>query len=495
MKDQKRWMKNWIRALAVGILIAGTVPLSVMAAEKGWVNENGAVHFVDSNGAYAKNEWKTSRGVSYYLDGEGNLAKNTWIDGTYYAGEDGSMTKESWIYVDENEGSMKSGWYYLGRNGKVEKNDWKTIEKAKYCFDSDGRMRTGWHYENGDIYYLGNGSEGYTRSGWYFLESNGKKRPAEGSISKDLVPDSENGKWYYFQSNGKARKSENGVPKEAAIDGKKYYFDENGVMLTGWQCVKEKAEPGDGTGISRFVYLGGKEDGMLKGQWFETSERPWDTKAWSTALNTQAVRKTNAEETALMKKDGSRWFYLENNGSPLFLSADTTGLKDGAVKIDGKYYFFDSYGVCQSGLIKLTSGGKMETAYFDPEAGGAMSIGRNTNAVDKKDKVYTFCSGTSGSEKGCGITGVKDGFLYNNGLLVSAREGSSYEPFKVAGQVYLVNETGKVQTEEKKYSSNGKTAYVIENNTVFTSDENGEKKSEAVGLSLPYAGWKIQYRR
>ena len=144
MKDQKRWMTNWIRALVVGTLIAGTVPLSVMAAEKGWVNENGAVHFVDSNGSYAKNEWKTSQGVSYYLDGEGNLAKNTWIDGTYYAGEDGSMTKESWIYVDENEGSMKSGWYYLGRNGKVEKNDWKTIEKDKVIvLYSDGRMRTG----------------------------------------------------------------------------------------------------------------------------------------------------------------------------------------------------------------------------------------------------------------------------------------------------------------------------------------------------------------
>lgn len=266
-------------------------------------------------------------------------------------------------------------------------------------------------------------------------------------------------------------------------------------MLTGWQCVKEKAEPGDGTGISRFVYLGGKEDGMLKGQWLETSERPWDTKAWSTALNVQAVRKTNAEETALMKKDGSRWFYLENNGSPLFLSADATGVKDGAVKIDGKYYFFDSYGVCQSGLIKFTSGGKTETAYFDPEAGGAMSIGRNTNAVDKKDKVYTFCSGTSGSEKGCGVTGEKDGFLYNNGLLVSAKEGSSYGPFKVAGQIYLVNENGKVQTEEKKYSSNGKAAYIIENGKVFTLDKDGEKKSEATGLSLPYAGWKIQYQR
>lgn len=103
---------------------------------------------------------------------------------------------------------MKSGWYYLNRNGKVEKNDWKTIGKGKYCFDSDGRMRTGWHYENGDIYYLGNGSEGYTRSGWYFLESDGKKRPAEGSVSKDLSGESEKGRWYYFQSNGKARKGE-----------------------------------------------------------------------------------------------------------------------------------------------------------------------------------------------------------------------------------------------------------------------------------------------
>ena len=126
----------------------------------------------------------------------------------------------------------------------------RPIGKGKYCFDSDGRMRTGWHYENGDIYYLGNGSEGYTRSGWYFLESDGKKRPAEGSVSKDLSGESENGRWYYFQSNGKARKGENGAPKETTIDGKKYYFDENGVMLTGWQCVKEKAEPGDGTGIS-----------------------------------------------------------------------------------------------------------------------------------------------------------------------------------------------------------------------------------------------------
>ena len=118
MRDQKRWMKNWIRALAVGTMIAAAVPLSVMAAEKGWINKDGAAHYVDSNGSYVKNQWKTSQGVSYYLDENGDLAKNVWVDGTYYAGEDGSMTKDAWIYVDENDGSMKSGWYYLNRNGK-----------------------------------------------------------------------------------------------------------------------------------------------------------------------------------------------------------------------------------------------------------------------------------------------------------------------------------------------------------------------------------------
>lgn len=61
MRDQKRWMKNWIRALAVGTMIAAAVPLSVMAAEKGWVNEDGVAHYVDSNGSYVKISGKLPR--------------------------------------------------------------------------------------------------------------------------------------------------------------------------------------------------------------------------------------------------------------------------------------------------------------------------------------------------------------------------------------------------------------------------------------------------
>ena len=49
-------------------------------------------------------------------------------------------------------------------------------------------------------------------------------------------------------------------------------------MLTGWHAVKEKADSDDATGISRFVYLGGKDDGAIaKGQWKQLSEHPGDS--------------------------------------------------------------------------------------------------------------------------------------------------------------------------------------------------------------------------
>jgi len=62
-------------------------------------------------------------------------------------------------------------------------------------------------------------------------------------------------------------------------------------------------------------------------------------RAFGPNANAAIIEASKAFSQNLMKKDGSRWFYLENDGTPLFLSADATGLKDGAVKLDGRYYF------------------------------------------------------------------------------------------------------------------------------------------------------------
>ena len=91
---------------------------------------------------------------------------------------------------------MAKGWYYLGPSGKAEKNEWKKLGEVRYSFDR-GRMRTGWHYENGEIYYLGDETEGYTRSGWHYLESD-EEGAGRGTTSPGELSEMTRGKWYYF---------------------------------------------------------------------------------------------------------------------------------------------------------------------------------------------------------------------------------------------------------------------------------------------------------
>ncbi len=459
---------RFILGAAAGLLLAAALPFGALGAEKGWQMVDGAERYVDETGGIVTEQWKKRDGKSYYLDENGEIAADAWIQGTWHVDETGAMEKETWIYEDGSS-QMAKGWYYLGPSGKAEKNDWKKLGDVRYSFDSQGRMRTGWHYENGDIYYLGDENQGYTQIGWRYLESNGKKGPAEGSVSKALAPGEPGGQWYYFNSSGKARRAEVGSYKESEIDGHRYYFDANGVMATGWRCVREQAKPGDGTGISRFVYLGGKDEGMLKSQWLETEERPWDSPEWEQALSKEARRTKNASETAQTKEDMTRRFYLQHDGTPAFLSADAVQIWDAVTKLDGAYYFFDSYGVQQSGLIRMTSGGKTETAWFDPDKDGALLTGKAEAVRDKNGKTFAFCAETSGSLKGTGVNGEKDGFLYYNGLLAAAPEGTGYASFKIGDRIWTADEKGRIQTEDKM------------------------RKAETA--PLPAAGWEISYVR
>ena len=86
--------------------------------------------------------------------------------------------------------------------------------------------------------------------------------------------------------------------------------------------------------------------------------------------------------------------------------------------------------------------------------------GRNTGIADDDGKRCTFYFNTSGSNKGAGFSGEKDGFLYYNGLLVTADGDSQYEVYQVDGKYYLVNESGKVQTNEKAYKSDGDYVWI-----------------------------------
>ena len=95
-------------------------------------------------------------------------------------------------------------------------------------------MRTGWHYENGDIYYLGN--SGAMTAGW-------KKLPD---------PNDDWGEyWFYFGTNGKMVRE-----TEKSIGGTSYIFDHEGRMLTGWNWINGRCyylEPENGRMLSDAV--------------------------------------------------------------------------------------------------------------------------------------------------------------------------------------------------------------------------------------------------
>ena len=477
-------MKRWMVAIGAGLWISALAPGLSVTAQAEWVEEDGESYFLDSSGNRVKSDWRTRDGISYYLDSEGNVATDTWIQNTYYVDAQGAMVKDSWVEEDGESGLKEAGWYYLGQNGKVEKDTWKTIENFRYSFDSDGKMRTGGHYEDGEVYYLGDPDEGFARTGWQFLEYSERSRPAEGEISRKLPEGDARGRWFYFQKNGKAKRSPEGSYEAETIDGRRYYFDANGMMCTGWLAVRDQVEPGDAVGISRFVYLGGRDEGVVRRQWMELTEHPWNSDSRS-ALTVNSGEYEGPEEGVTCR------YYFKSDGTPAFLPKDAASLKQAVTEIDGESYLFDPYGCLQTGLVRVGE----STGYFGPEGSdGAMRYGRVENVTDRLDRSFTCYFSTTGSDKGQGFTGEKDGALYWRGIMVTAKEGTEVQPFLVNGTVYLVNEAGRVQTNEKAYSSEGKYAYRIEDGTVYKTDEEGEKTEEVkTGKSLPAVSFAYVY--
>ena len=112
---------------------------------------------------------------------------------------------------------------------------------------------------------------------------------------------------------------------QETIHGEKFYFDRNGAMLTGWHAVKEKADSDDATGISRFVYLGGKDDGAIaKGQWKQLSEHPGDSDDGA------AILKKGDEEPP--KEGDKEWYYFENNGTPAYLKTGISTMNAATIR-------------------------------------------------------------------------------------------------------------------------------------------------------------------
>ena len=117
-------------------------------------------------------------------------------------------------------------WRYVDNNNEYVTGTIQSSGNAKFYLNDDGYMVRDYFLEdyNDNTYYFGTNGAMVTNT-WVAIDSSRVENTG------DYIPDNY---WYYFQASEKAMKAASNSIKKTTIDGKKYGFNENGQMLTGW---------------------------------------------------------------------------------------------------------------------------------------------------------------------------------------------------------------------------------------------------------------------
>jgi glucan-binding YG repeat protein len=202
----------------------------------GWINENGQ-RVTDDDA------WKNGNGI-YYCGTENDGAQTIgWAN--LHIKDDAWETTEEKGYSSKNtfDDEEQDRWFYFKGNGKkMYDKKGETINGKKYSFDIDGRMNAEWvnwdqkptestasqaspSYVSGFRYYGSPEDGARITKGWFQVV------PDSYVNEGDYNDDSEN--WYYSDKDGKLVAGE-----MKTINGKKYAFGNDGVMMDGYRFIK-----------------------------------------------------------------------------------------------------------------------------------------------------------------------------------------------------------------------------------------------------------------
>ena len=228
---------------------------------------NGKTYFFDEDGKMQYGWYSDSNNNVYYLGEE----------------DDGARTNSSWLWLaapdsedddekdaadavshdsqDDDDPCDEEGWYWFGSDGKMYNSaKQKKINGKYYYFNNHGQMLYEWI--NGvkanvasnakldsdsitatasEVRYMNVVEEGWRADGWYQID---------GADALDAGDDTD---WYYFKD-GKAKKADDGeknntgltddrdpvYTKKIKINGKNFCFNEIGQMQTGLQMIDGK---------------------------------------------------------------------------------------------------------------------------------------------------------------------------------------------------------------------------------------------------------------
>ena len=441
---------------------------------------------------------KTVNGKKYTFDDEGKMmygwvdangerqtGDDAWQTGVYYFGDenDGSMSI-GWVMLnitDDNANSQQNGnrldtafededqdrYFYFKTNGKRYEAASgqilnKTIDGKKYGFDEYGRMVAEWSenatpknvatlsvastttatgVSNTSWRYYGSPEDGARiTKGWF------KVVPALG-LNAGKYNDDED-KWYYSDNDGQLVTN-----TIKTIKGKKYAFDETGIMLTGLRFLSVNAN-----NKNQIVQAHDTD-------WYDTEDEFDDfsngVASYKAGELTPSYANPNTEYVtyAYYFDEGSGSVEgamktgrqtIDIDGDNLTFMLDKSGGTKGAGKMgeeDDKYYLNgklmkadkeDKYSV-----LKVTKNSANQITAME-----VMTTDEFTTTATLTE--VTSSTGQNVSEYGTGATvHLKKGDSYYAGIPTNG-SGVTY---------YLVNSSGKVETKNKEKAKDGNDRY------------------------------------
>ena len=395
----------------------------------------------------------------------------------------------------------------------ASKAGWTEEDGELRYLDSDGYPITDtWKKKDNDWYYLN--EDGFLARSMavdeYYVDENGKRIYNQwiGEENEYWDSDSPETYWYYYGNDGKCAVSE-----WQNIDGKSYYFNEDGhmqtgkleldgyiyylgeegdgVMKTGWVQLENDNEDSDQDIVWHYFDNKGRmvinqldrkidgnyytfEDGILQTGWYKLPDIQTENENSGEESGNNEAAQTEAETQKPLtiasfqyyEENGKRaegWYQIE--GAPGISDEGeiysfyfkkgvpfyaTTDIE--TFVINSKRYGFNTKGEMQTGLKSATTeDGRKVNYYFGED--GVMKTGKQTIYDEDLGENRTWFFITDGGSKGQGFHGVRDNNVYENGLRLTADRDLRYAPVELDGVSYLVNASGSIQ----KASSSSKS--------------------------------------
>ena len=204
-------------------------------------------------------------------------------------------------YKDKWYGIVGNTWYYYQNHEKLtgmQDLSYYSIQFGKdlvntYYFNTDGTMLTGWKLNSDETYY-------------YFLETD------EGNVD-DLIN-------LGYQRGAMIKSNWARIKSAGTSNYYWYYFNENGIMLTGWQQI------GD--------------------YWYYFNNFGSMTTGWQSIGGYWYYMNSSGQMTTGWQQIGGSWYFLRQSTNQYGTGPAGSMLANTSAYINGKTYYFNASGVC-----------------------------------------------------------------------------------------------------------------------------------------------------